>query len=129
MVELRRLLCRDRGAWQRPGSTGSFVTVWQRQQAGGEYKWLIDLSVATERPVGDFDTIAAKVSQCKRGAPRPPLQPAPAGGDTELGASDDRTLQWTSWDGSTGSRQIAVYSWNGASFDEVLHASAPLPTR
>lgn len=118
-----------RGEWQRPGSTGNFVTVWQRQEKDGAYKWLLDMSVATERPVDTADTIDARVAECKGKPGAVPMPPLPAGSDAQGGASADRTLQWTSWDGSGEVRRIIVFAWNGTSFDEVLRASAPLPTR
>jgi hypothetical protein len=118
-----------RGEWQRPGSTGNFVTVWQRQQKGGGYKWVLDLSVATERPVTPTDSVAARVAVCKGVDGPVPMQPLPSGSDAVQATSADRTLQWTSWDGEAGTRQIAIYAWNGTRFDEVLRASVPLPTR
>lgn len=117
-----------RGEWQRPGSTGSFVTVWERQR-DDKYKWVLDMSIATEQAVGAGDTVAARVADCKRGAQPVPMEPMPAGSDAHEGSSTDRTLQWTTWNVPGGGRKIMVFVWNGASFDEVLRASAPLPTR
>ena len=87
------------------------------------------MSIATEQAVGAADTVAARVADCKRGAGPVPMQPMPADSDAQQGSSADRTLQWTTWDGDGGGRHIMVFVWNGASFDEALRASVPLPTR
>ncbi len=117
------------GTWQRPGSTGSFATVWQRQAKSGDYKWALDMSIATEQAVGTSDTVAAKVADCKAGAPLVPMPSLATASDAQSGASDDRTLQWISWEQGQGGRQLTVFSWNGTTFDEVLRATTPLPTR
>ena len=109
-----------RGAWNGAdtnglATTGTYVTVWQRQKHG-DYKWVLDLADAGRAPVisgqqDASDMIGATVADCPArhrphitdaGAPKrdkPP--PADAGNhkdgppDYLTGESSDHTLAWT----------------------------------
>lgn len=119
-----------RGAWQRPGSVGSFVTVWQRQNDGG-YKWLLDMSLADELAVAAPDMVNATVAECpprKRGnaAPAQSTQPSSEATtpETRLGTSDDGTLVWAAHSGE-GARTFALRIAKDGTMREVLTARLP----
>ncbi len=95
------------GQWQRPGSSGSYVTIWQRQK-DGEYKWLLDQSISTEKQLTAPDMLSAKVATC----------PERKGSKVALAndgarASDDNTLSWTSNASADGTARLTVRSWDG----------------
>ncbi len=88
-----------RGAWQRPGSTGYFTTVWQRQK-DGSYKWLLDQGEALPMPLDAPEMIVAKVADCPPGyRGKPPKQKnkdiaVPFDPAHRAGVSNDGTLIW-----------------------------------
>ncbi len=132
-----------RGAWERPGSAGSFATVWQRQGNGG-YKWLLDMSLANEQVPGPPEMIAASVAECPKGATAKGLVEAAfaqrageaaaryatdasktaakgsSGPDFHHGRSDDMTLFWESNAGETGARRFTVQIWDGRQFNLAI---------
>lgn len=122
-----------RGAWQRPGSAGSFVTVWQRQK-DGKYKWLLDMSLADERAPAAPDMVSGKAADCgkdpvqqaalavDRAARQAATAAFAASGmkDTALGGSDDATLSWQSRTVPGSERHVSVQFWNGKGFDTVI---------
>lgn len=113
------------GDWQRPGATGVYATLWQRQ-ADGSYKWALDMSLASERPVTDSDTIAATVADCK-GAPltvSPDIAILPDT-DTRVALSSDGSLRWTSVTTMAGARRFALVLRKNGQPVEVLNLSAP----
>jgi hypothetical protein len=107
------------GEWQRPGSSGRFATVWQRQK-DGNYKWLVDMSLASESSSPAPEMIEAKVAECKPRALRPPPSPRPAGEDAATDYSLDQTLEWTSTVKPGGNREFRLRSWNGQDYATVL---------
>ncbi len=122
-----------RGAWQRAGTMGFFMTVWQRQKNGG-YKWVSDQSIATEAPPAPPEMIAARVAECPKGAKQAAevaaaLAGTTAGysgtGDHKSGASDDSSLAWETTVEPDGLRHIAVRVWDGKQFDTVIDTSVP----
>lgn len=124
-----------RGAWQQPVGTGYFTTIWQRQNArnakkGAVYKWVLDQGDALTAPLQAPEMIAGKVADCRPAAGPVPTVPPPAGVDARDGASDDRSLQWSSWVFPDRSRQISVWLWNGTAFDPILNlrVAAPPPS-
>jgi hypothetical protein len=113
-----------RGAWQRPGSLGSFVTVWQRQKNGG-YKWLLDMSLADEAAPASADTVNATVADCPRDKREGSLaSPVPSTPQSRSGQSDDGTLDWTAHSGE-GARNFTLRMIKGGSMREVLTARLP----
>ena len=116
------------GDWQRPGATGSFATVWQRQ-SDGRYKWTLDMSLASERPVTDADTMAATVADCD--GPRLAVSPDIAivpDTDTRTVISPDGSLRWTSVTTMAGARRFAlVLRKNGQPVKVLDLASPPQP--
>ena len=125
-----------RGRWERPGSAGTFVTVWQRQK-DGKQKWLLDMSLADDRPSAPPEMVAARVADCGKS----PQQiaalaaadaallasgaAAAAGGEREtvLGGAADTTLTWES-SALAGVRRFKVRLWNGAGFETVVEATS-----
>jgi hypothetical protein len=107
------------GAWQRPGGTGWFTTIWQRQKNGG-YKWVLDHGDALREPLVAPEMIAALVAGCprrERGAARTtrPEQPrqarreaAPFDPAKRTGRSDDGTLTWEVVVDPSGARNLSV---------------------
>lgn len=110
------------GAWQRPGSTGFFTTVWQRQSDGG-YQWVLDHGDVLSQPLAAPEMISARVADCPDRARRsggqqrgkaarpqrtsgrslPPLNPA-----RRTGRSDDGTLTWQVTVDPSGARNFSV---------------------
>lgn len=120
-----------RGAWQRPNGVGFFSTVWRRQPLkrgqAPQYKWVLDQGDGLAQPLVPPEMIAGKVADCRRAAGPVPASPPPAGVDARDGASDDRSLQWSSWVWPDGRRQFSAWMWNGTAFDPVLQFSAAAP--
>ena len=115
-----------RGAWQRPGSIGSFVTVWQRQN-GGAYKWLLDMSLADEAAPASADTVNAQVADCPRGKREgalPAVVTTPSTPETRSGKSDDGTLGWAAHSG-VGTRTFTLWMVKDGASREVLTARLP----
>ncbi len=130
-----------RGAWERPGSVGSYVTVWQRQK-NGKYKWRLDMSLADERALPAPEMVAARVADCgKSPAQRASLAAMDASTQASLGAYDatgermgslgianDATLGWETRAG-TSERRFKLLLWNGKDFETVIDTSALSPPR
>lgn len=114
-----------RGTWQRPGATGTFSTVWQRQAKGGGYKWVLDQSLNSDGSAPNPEAITALVGDCA-GIP-PAIATAAATGDVRYGSSADGTLAWTSIVQPDGSRSLVVRLWKDGAFREVLNAGWTAP--
>jgi hypothetical protein len=115
-----------RGAWQRPGSVGSFVTVWQRQNDRG-YKWVLDMSLADEAAVASSDTVTAQVADCQRGKREgPQSQPVPLQDATggRSGKSDDGTLGWSARS-DKGARSFTLWIIKDGASRVVLNVRLP----
>jgi len=107
-----------RGAYHGPQGSGSFVTVWQRQEKNVGYKWLLRLERALAEPPPEPEMISALVADCpKPGADGPPAPPAPSRRDQPEtappinpldAASDDDTLSWTVSTGPDGAPQFVL---------------------
>jgi hypothetical protein len=123
-----------RGAWERPGATGSYVTVWQRQKKDGKYKWLVDMSLTDEKPAPPPEMIAAKVADCGKsaeqtaklaaadainGAAEAAYKAAGRADMLSMGSADDATLSWET-ETTLGARRVKVSLWNGAAIETVL---------
>ena len=116
------------GEWQRPGSTGNFATVWQRQKSG-RYKWVLDMSLANEKNAAPVEMIAAQVADCGGTPPAVGVavaDPTDRTADTVTSSSDDGTLSWTSTVFASGQRQFVLLVWKGGKLDEVLAARVPV---
>lgn len=117
-----------RGAWQRPGSVGSFVTVWQRQKDAG-YKWVLDMSLADEAVAASADTVTATAADCPRGKSENLLLSIVTAEntlETRSGKSDDGTLGWTARSGE-GARSFTLWIIKDGASREVLNARMPPP--
>ncbi len=110
------------GPWTGPNSSGTFVTVWQRQR-DRRYKWVLDMSLTVEPGTATPEMIAAKVADCQpvsiARAVGAELTTGPAP-DIRMNDSTDRTLSWISKVRAGGARQILVETWNGTDYDKVL---------
>jgi hypothetical protein len=112
-----------RGAWTSPNASGSFATIWQRQN-NGDYKWLSDMSLTSDGSAAAPEMIAARVAECKaRPAPPPPLIVTDT--DWQTGVSRDGTLHWGTGVTTLGGRTIKVSLWNGTVFEPVLEHTVP----
>ena len=130
-----------RGAWERPGSAGTFITVWQRQK-DGKYKWLLDMSLADERPMPPPEMVAARVADCgkspeqraalteKIASTNAVIGTYNASGERNvaLGMAKDATLIWVTR-AEQGDRSFKVSLWNGKSFDTVIDTIATARAR
>lgn len=111
------------------GLFGTFVTVWQRQPGGGEYRWIYDTG-APDDPQPEPEAAAAegdilvvadtlirgRVADCRTGAaaPPPPAADTPAGARSGGGASPDGTLRWRWEHQADGTRRLhALYLEDG----------------
>ena len=113
------------GDWQRPGTTGSYATVWQRQ-SNGAYKWLMDMSLSSERPVQASDSIEAKVADCAGTAlPVSPDLALQVGVDVRTAVSPDGSLRWTSATRADGSRRFILTLRRNGQPVQVLDLSSP----
>ncbi len=103
-----------RGAWQRPNSTGWFITVWQRQGKKATYKWVLDQGDVLAAPLAAPEMIAAKLADCPArrfhdDEPRRPVPAKPEGPrDYLTGTSDDGTLDWATVIAADGRRNFTL---------------------
>jgi hypothetical protein len=110
------------GPWLGPNSSGTFATVWQRQN-NGSHKWVLDMSLTSEGVPAEVDTVDAKVADCKR---QPGAVAVAAGdvagniADSRTAASTDDTLSWTSIVHPDGKRQFMVHLWKDGELRQVL---------
>jgi len=137
------------GPWLREGgtSTGTFTTVWRRQE-DGSWKWLLDHGRTTPSAVAAGDDPREDLPVCRNlprqeadvpeGVPAPGLLvqlddrmpgdrlPAAAiagGAPVAAGMSDDGSLRWRvrTIDGAPeGAHVLEVLSWDGARLRLVL---------
>ncbi len=112
-----------RGAWQGPKGSGYFTTVWQRQQGGG-YKWVLDQGTDLPMALDAPEMIAAKVAECRPGAPLPAAA-VPA--DRRSGESNDRTLRWRTAVSADCSRNYRIQLWDGVKYNDAFTASFDAP--
>ena len=112
-----------RGGWDSPNASGSFATIWQRQN-NGDYKWIADMSLTSDGPSRPPEMIAARVAECKV---RPGEAPLIVKTDTDwrTAASRDGTLRWGTGVTTLGSRTISVSLWTGSGFETVLEHTVP----
>lgn len=113
------------GNWQSANASGTFATVWQRQQNGG-YKWVSDMSLASSPVEPDPEMVAASVADCPKRDERPILTGAiqsTGAGEIGGGAADDRTLRWKSVVSPDGSRRLTVSLWKDGNWHDVLTES------
>ena len=103
------------GAWQRPGATGAFTTVWARQ-ADGSYRWVLDHGQPLAAALPAPDMIEAKVADC---AGRVAQVPA-TGADTGQVIARDNTLIVGSTVAPDGARVVTVRLWTGTAHETVL---------
>jgi len=115
------------GDWERPGSTGSYTTVWQRQ-ADGQYKWLLDMSLATENAYNASDMVSALVADCSKADVENPISDTPAGSGMLTGRSADGSLVWQTLEQGDGRREIAVFMRREGRMKEVLRDSLLEPS-
>jgi hypothetical protein len=121
-----------RGAWDKPGSSGSYVTVWQRQK-DGKYKWLVDMSLSDEKPAPPPEMVAARIADCGKAneqnislAARDAAIAATSAAisatrdrSMALGNAVDGTLEWETRT-EQGNRRVTVSLWNGQVFETVI---------
>ena len=127
------------GVWERPGSPGSFVTVWQRQP-DGRHKRLLDMSISTETAIKAPEMVAARVADCgKSPSQRAMLASADAAfsagmaagdsADAAFGGAEDLTLRWDARVAGDGRRHISVELWNGSRFETVIDTGGTVQPR
>lgn len=112
-----------RGAWQSGNGAGHFATVWQRQKDGA-YKWVADMSLATERVDPAPEMVAAAVADCPKQGEAPGTIgqfAGTTGADMRSGSAVDNTLTWTTTVMPDGTRQIAVRLWKDGDWRSVFN--------
>ena len=123
------------GAWQAAnGSTGSFVTIWEKQDArerrlrgeDEEWKWVFDHGVSVKTPLPEPDFVETEVASCK-GGPVPPNLPAPESGKKIGGQSLDKSFQWSATQAADGKRELTVLLWNGEAYRPVVDEDFGIP--
>lgn len=131
-----------RGAWQKSGKTGFYITLWQRQ-TDGSYKWLLDHGEALDQPLAEPEMISAKVADCPpprvmadqpppappTGRPRasgrngarqsPSVLPPPV--DPMAGRAPDGSLAWAAHADAGGLRDFSLSLQLDGTMREVLH--------
>jgi hypothetical protein len=120
------------------GLVGSFVTVWQRQPSGEDYRWIYDSGMPDDpqppppaTPEDSDDTILVvadeliqgHVADCLPRGERPaaltPLSATP-GARTGGGLSPDGTLDWRWEHRADGSRRFVARHYSEGEWREVL---------
>ncbi len=99
---------------------GYFTTVW-RQQAEGEWRWVLDHGAPLERPRPASERTQVRRAACAGLAPRG--NPGADAGGLEHGGGEsaDGRLRW-GWfvNPSNGARSLSVHLWAGRHWDRVL---------
>jgi hypothetical protein len=114
-----------RGGWQSPNGAGHFATVWQRQTSG-TYKWVADMSLATERVDPAPEMVAATVADCPKRGQSPDIVGhfgSTTAADILSGSAKDNTLSWTTTVEADGTREIIVRLWKDGDWRDVLTES------
>lgn len=112
-----------RGAWRSPNGAGHFATVWQRQR-NGQYKWLADMSLATERLEAPPEMVAAVVADCDDAGASAMSFAGDGKSDVQSDSATDNTLNWTTIVLPNGTRKIIVNIWKNGDFQEVFSDSS-----
>lgn len=106
------------GPWQRPASTGYFVTVWSR--FGNSWRWNVDFGDALEKPLPDAPSdVPVRKASCRPAPGR--LQRPSVGVEAGSGESYDKSLSWTWSAAKDGGKRLEVDLWNGKTYDAVLN--------
>ena len=114
------------GGWKRPdGAVGYFSTVWQRQQDGG-WKWIVDggddLKVA-RKSLTQPKVAHASCEDKRRGAISAVVTTTGAlkpGVKSDIGGSDDQSLNWLWIVRLDGSRTFMSAYWNGLEMKQAI---------
>lgn len=114
------------GEWRRPdGTSGQFVTVWQRQ-SDGSYKWLLSENTPLPPAEDERDMIHAEVADCRTGLSVPvsgdDAAPVPGNGS---GLSRDRTLGYEWAMAPDNSRSLTVSMIDEGAARQVLSVEMP----
>lgn len=122
------------------GLLGTFVTVWQRQQGGNEYRWIYDTGAVDDpqpppeaaKAEGDIvvvgeTRIAGHVADCgSTAAAAPPEQALPEGAQSGGGSSPDGTLRWRWEQRIDGSRRFQAHFLESGVWKEALDWTPPV---
>jgi len=138
----------SQGRFREPdGTVGTFVTVWQREDADDDYRWIYDVGAPDDpqppprsATAGESEdeivvtgrgSIQGRVADCPgRGeaVPPPPALAAVDGARSDAMLSRDGTLRWRWEHGARGQRRVvAEYFHEGAwqiALDQVFPATA-----
>lgn len=112
------------GNWEHPGSSGSYTTIWQRQP-DGQYKWLLDMSLTTERMTEPAEMVQALVADCAKAENEATAAPYDIPYDANAtdslsGQSTDGSLMWQALLQEDGARQITIWMRRKGTMEEVL---------
>ena len=113
------------GAAYPGGAQSNFMTVWQKQD-NGEYRWVLDQSLPHAERTFAADTIGAAVADCPASRRGGPIE-VRRGENWRSGASNDRTLEWTTQLDADCSRVVTVRMVQDGKLEEVLRVNAPSP--
>ena len=113
------------GATYPGGAQSNFMTVWQKQD-NGEYRWVLDQSLPHAERTFAADTIGAAVADCPASRRGGPIE-VRRGENWRSGASNDRTLEWTTQLDADCSRVVTVRMVQDGKLEEVLRVNAPSP--
>lgn len=123
------------GAWQAAnGSTGSFITIWEKQDArerrsrgkDDDWKWVFDHGVPAETPLPEPDFVETEVASCS-GKPAPSTSAAPENGKKVTGQSLDGSFQWAAVQGTDRRRTVTVSLWDGEGYRAVIEEDFGIP--
>lgn len=113
------------GAWQGDGATGYFVSVWERQDKDGSYKWAMTREEAATPAAEAPEMLTARIARCRprksggtggqADGKRPPPEPR------KPGIARDETLRWR-WEGEV----FVAEMWTGTGYEEVLRQAFPV---
>lgn len=98
------------GRWQAGdgasgAASGTYATVWRRQEKGG-YRWLLDMDLAASAPADAPEMIPARVADCD--GERLVADGPGADGDSRVGVSHDGSLRWTTTVRADGARRFTL---------------------
>lgn len=108
------------------GRTSRFMTVWQRQ-GNGEYRWVLDQGFDLDAPYADPELVATRTAECPPREDRAQRLDVRRGEAWASGASNDRTLTWSSTLRPDCSRLVSVSIAADGAMEEVFRREAPAP--
>lgn len=116
------------GRWRAGGgdgaASGTYATVWRRQEKGG-YRWLLDMDLAAPASADAPEMIPARVADCE--GERLAADAAGTDDGSRTGVSRDGSLRWTTTVDADGARRFTLDMRKDGKPEQVLDIAVAAP--